>query len=74
MAENWHAVERHVHRIAGTAQILGGASIVHLCETVELHLHTRAADALIYDAIDSLNKELNLLITAIDYFMISSKE
>lgn len=69
---NWHAVEHHAHRIAGTAQILGGSSIVHLCETIELHLDANVDDNVIYTVIDSLDKELSQFITAVNHFMASS--
>jgi len=71
---HWHSVEHHAHRIAGTAQILGGSSIVHLCETIELHLNTSVDDVAIHTVIDSLNQELIQFITAVDHFFASLQQ
>ena len=71
VTKNWHAIEHHAHRIAGTAQILGGSSIVHLCETIEMQLNTSVDDIVIDTVIDSLNQELSQFITAVNHFMTS---
>lgn len=71
--KNWDAIEHHAHRIAGTAQILGGSSIVHLCEAIELHVNTSVDDIAIHTVIDSLNKELSQFIIAVDHVMTSSQ-
>ncbi|HDR2681767.1 TPA: transporter substrate-binding domain-containing protein [Enterobacter mori] len=62
-------IGKHVHRIAGTAQIIGAKLIAQLCDEVEDSIFQTRDTTMISMKIDELNKALSNLLDAIDTYL-----
>lgn len=68
MAGDWTAFKMHMHRINGTAQILGAAKLQELAEKLENYLVVQTDDSAIEHGMKLLEVELNRLREAINSF------
>nr|WP_240912962.1 ATP-binding protein [Yersinia massiliensis] len=63
---DWAALQNHLHRINGSAQILGAAALLALCEQLESHEPTQVPDPIIEEGLQQLTKQLTELNDEID--------
>ena len=68
IAGDWIAFKMHMHRINGTAQILGAAKLQELAEKLENYSVVQADDSAIDHGMKLLEVELNRLREAINSF------
>ncbi|MCB5306959.1 response regulator [Yersinia massiliensis] len=63
---DWAALQNHLHRINGSAQILGAAAIFALCERLESHEPMQVPDPIIEEGLQQLAQQLTEINDEID--------
>lgn len=66
--ENYPAVGQHIHRLNGTAQLLGGNELINIVQPLEARLPGAISAAELFDILDRIESALNELDRAIDNF------
>lgn len=68
---DWVALQSHLHRINGSAQILGATALLELCERLVNYSFTQVPDPILEEELRQLEKQLQELSDEID-LMISA--
>ena len=66
--QDWRLAQYHLHRINGTAQILGATAIHATAEQLENALAAGEPEAVLQQGIDELTQQLQALSAAIIFF------
>lgn len=62
-------IGKHVHRIAGAAQIIGATLIAQLCDEIEESIFQNRNTTIIPGKLDELTEALNALLVSIDSYL-----
>ncbi|CNB23761.1 Hpt domain-containing protein [Yersinia intermedia] len=63
---DWAALQHHLHRINGSAQILGATALLELCEQMENYPLTQIPAPIVEEGLHQLEKQLKELSDEID--------